>query len=279
MSEAPKIILPAKRPRIKQRPKPPDLRKFVIMPYRAFTGNRLTNTELRVLGVLCSYCNRAGITWVGQKRIGQDLGVTIQAINRQMSSLKRKGFVQVVRKGCRSIIADTLRVVFDENVSAEEAIAMNSGIEDCRPPGQIEEEQYKMERFDEDGLPIMTPEKIAENKRRLAETFAFIEKQNSFQSHEPRSIGDVMQGKTKTRKIRQAKRPEVDTSPKLTIEAGTSLFCLRVLNYRISEIDMRYLSLLIESGCTVARFEAALADMPAGLELSDLCEALISSTV
>jgi DNA-binding transcriptional regulator YhcF (GntR family) len=278
MSQAPAIKLP-KRPRIKQKEKPPDLRKFVIMPYRAFTERRITNTELRVLGILCSYCNRAGITWVSQKRMGQDLGVTAQAINRQLSSLKRKGFVELVRKGFRGVIADTLRVVFDENVSAEEAIAMNSGIEDCRPPGQIEEERKKMERFDEDGLPIMTPEKIAENKRRLAETFAFIEKQNSFQSHEPRTIGDVMQGKTKTRKVKQDKQQPVDRSPRLTIDVGTSKFLERIKNYRISEIDMRYLSLLIETGCTEARFIDALETMPGGLELSDLCEALISSPV
>ena len=60
-----------KKPRIKEKDAPPDQRKVCIMPIRALTDERLTDGSVRILALVCSYCNRAGITWVSQKRLAE----------------------------------------------------------------------------------------------------------------------------------------------------------------------------------------------------------------
>ena len=139
-----------KKPRVKEKEPSPDQRKFAVMPLRALRDKNLTDVQVRVLGLICSYTNRAGITWVGTQQLATDLQVSRQAISKQLVKLKAAGYVEVVKKGFTGERTDTIRVVFDESIDVDTAIAVTSNIEDTRPP-VIKERDAKLEA-DKEGL-------------------------------------------------------------------------------------------------------------------------------
>jgi len=155
MSAVPDNIVPfalPKKPRIKEKDAPPDQRKVAVLPIRAISDRTLTDGMFRTLAILCSYCNRAGLTWVGQTKLAKDMGVSQQAIGKQLLKLQKTGYVQIISKGFRGIRGNTLRVVFDPNISAEDAIAMTSNKEDTRPPAiREEQERQASEQIDREG--------------------------------------------------------------------------------------------------------------------------------
>lgn len=141
-----------KKPRIKEKDAPPDQRKVAVLPIRAISDKTLTDGMFRTLAILCSYCNRAGLTWVGQIRLAKDMGVSQQAIGKQLLKLQKAGYVEVVRKSFRAERATTLRVIFDPTLTAEDAIAMTSNKEDTRPPAiREEQERQASEQIDREG--------------------------------------------------------------------------------------------------------------------------------
>jgi predicted transcriptional regulator len=151
MAEPTTFTLP-KKPRIKEKDAPPDQRKVAVLPIRAISDRTLTDGMFRTLAILCSYCNRAGLTWVGQTKLAKDMGVSQQAIGKQLLKLQKTGYVQIISKGFRGVRGNTLRVVFDPNISAEDAIAMTSNKEDTRPPAiREEQERQASEQIDREG--------------------------------------------------------------------------------------------------------------------------------
>lgn len=141
-----------KKPRIKEREMEPDQRKVAVLPIRAISDKALTDGMFRTLAILCSYCNRAGLTWVGQIRLAKDMGVSQQAIGKQLLKLQKAGYVQVVRKSFRAERATTLRVIFDPSITTEDAIAMTSNKEDTRPPAiREEQERQAAQQIDREG--------------------------------------------------------------------------------------------------------------------------------
>jgi hypothetical protein len=143
-----------KKPRIKEKEPAPDQRKLAIMPIRALTDRELSDIAVRILGILCSYTNRAGLTWVSQTKLAKDMGVTKQAISKQMVKLKARGYVEVVKKGFRGERTDTIRVVFDESIDAATALAVTSRHEDNRSPALKEIDMRKEQELtpDPEGL-------------------------------------------------------------------------------------------------------------------------------
>jgi hypothetical protein len=123
-----------KRPKVREKEAPPDQRTLCVLPFRAVADKQLTDGGLRVLAAICSYCNRAGITWVSQAKVASDLGISRQAITNQMAQLRRLGYVEIVKKGFRGERSNTIRVIFDPTVDAETAIAITSAQEPTRPP-------------------------------------------------------------------------------------------------------------------------------------------------
>jgi len=142
-----------KKPRLKLQEPLPDQRKIVVLPFKAVFDKELGAAGVAVLAGLCAFCNRAGITWVSQRRLAGDLGISQPAISRQISKLKKLGYIEVLRKGYANARNETVRVIFDPEITAEEAIAMVSNKEDARPPGLIaaEEERLQIE-VDKEGL-------------------------------------------------------------------------------------------------------------------------------
>lgn len=140
-----------KKPKVKQKEAPPDQRKLAVVPIRAATDANLTDGCVRVLIVLCSYCNRAGITWVSQARLAADMKVSRQAITNQIAQLRKNGYVEVVKKSWRGERANTLRVIFDSTIDTDTAIAVTSPIEDTRPPVFKEMQMKEAEEIDRAG--------------------------------------------------------------------------------------------------------------------------------
>jgi len=142
-----------KKPRLKLQDPLPDQRKIVVLPFKAVFDKELGAAGVAVLAGLCAFCNRAGITWVSQRRLAGDLGISQPAISRQISKLKKLGYIEVLRKGYAKARNETVRVIFDPEITAEEAIAMVSNKEDARPPGLIAAEEERLQNeVDKEGL-------------------------------------------------------------------------------------------------------------------------------
>ena len=150
MSESIAFALP-KKPRIREKDPLPDQRKVCVMPIRAVFDKRMSHGGLQALAALCAYCNRAGITWVSQTRLAQDLGITQQAVAKQFKQLRELGYLETIRKGFKGERTDTLRVIFDPTITAEQAITMTSNKEDTRPPTIIKEQAKEAEQIDREG--------------------------------------------------------------------------------------------------------------------------------
>lgn len=120
--------------RVKQ--KTPERRRspFAPLPVRALLDESLPDGAIRTLGKVAMWCNRAGITWVSQKKIAQMTGQHQQVISRHIVQLKQRGYVQVIRKGWKGLSGDTIRIVYDPTISTQDAISVASSWEDCRPP-------------------------------------------------------------------------------------------------------------------------------------------------
>ena len=150
MTEPVNFTLP-KKPRIYKKDAPPDQRKIAVMPLKALTDQTLTDGSIRILGVLCSYCNRAGITWVSQARLAKDLNISRQAVTNQLMQLRAAGYVEIIKKGFRGERCNTLRVIFDQSIDAATAMAVTSSMEDTRPPAIKEEQAMQAEQPDPEG--------------------------------------------------------------------------------------------------------------------------------
>lgn len=140
--EAIDIKVPARRKQVKQAP--PSRKMFAVVPIRALEDRRLTDGALRTLAKVCSWANRAGITWVSQTRIAAESGIRRQVIHKHMVLLKKHGYIEVIKRGFRGFAGDTIRVVYDPQVSATDAISIASRIEDSRPPF-LQELEKKMQ--------------------------------------------------------------------------------------------------------------------------------------
>jgi hypothetical protein len=169
MAEPARVIefkLPKRRPKIVEKVAPPDQRKFAVLPMAAVMDKELHGFTVKVLAVLCSYCNRAGLTWVGQQRIAEHLGVAKQQVARAMKQLRERGHIEVVSKGFRGEKANTTRVIFAADISTEDAIAVTSSQEDTRPPEVRKREAKAMTQPPEEEF---TEEQMAANRQRLRE--------------------------------------------------------------------------------------------------------------
>jgi hypothetical protein len=211
-----------KRPRVVEKQAMPDRRSLAVVPIRAAVDKTLTDACFRTLAVLCSYCNRAGITWVSQKRLAEDMKVSRQAITKQLVKLRAAGYVEITRKGWRGERSNTLRVVFDTTLSAQDAIAITSGIEDTRPPDQRKREEELRSIMADNDLPDLSPEQIQANMRRLKTLLGTLGSPNNFRSRQPQSMGELM---ATTKPIPKARKPR-SAQPKVApteVETGVCI--------------------------------------------------------
>ena len=139
--DKPSFNLP-KAPKVKLKPAPPDQRQIAVMPIKALTDRRLSGGCVRVLALICSYCNRAGITWVGQQRLATDLQTTKQYICQQMTTLRKAGYIETLTKGCKASHTATTRVIYNKTIGVDDAIGLVN--EETRSPRMITQEEKFM---------------------------------------------------------------------------------------------------------------------------------------
>ena len=114
-----------------------------MLPHKAALDETLSDGAFRVLAAVATFVNRAGFTWVGHKRLAQEMHVDRRTITTQMRKLRERGYIEIVRKGWRGHHNNTMRIIYDPTISADDALAITSSQEDCRPP-IIKEEQDRM---------------------------------------------------------------------------------------------------------------------------------------
>ena len=131
-----------KKPKLKLKPKPQDRRQIAIVPLRAVMDKSLSLGALRVLCMVCAYANRSGITWVGQERLAKDLSVSRRTVTSQMKQLRELHYVERLNKGARLSHTSTMRIVYNEDISLIDALALNT--EDGRSPYMILKEEREM---------------------------------------------------------------------------------------------------------------------------------------
>jgi hypothetical protein len=185
--------LPKRQPKIVERDAPPDQRSLAVVPLRAIRDRELTDGQLRALAILCSYCNRAGITWVSQARLAKDMQVSQQSISKHLKALVAAGYIEVTAKGFRGERANTTRVIYDPNVTSQDAIAITSGQEDTRPPHQARKETAQAME------PDFTEEQMAANRKRLKEMLGGLATRDGFHYNRPERIGDIVARKPKAK--------------------------------------------------------------------------------
>ena len=126
-------------PLIKQH-RPQDLRKYSIVPIRAAADRRILPAAMRVLLVVCSYANRAGLCWPSHENVGKALGVSRQAAGRQIRKLRDMGYLKVVKNHTHGKTAQIIRIVYDETLS-NNALMDSVKFEDLPPTLQAWQER------------------------------------------------------------------------------------------------------------------------------------------
>ena len=103
---------------------------FSVMPSRVFADQRIQNASIRVLGTLCCHANKySGIVFTNQLTIGNRLGISKQAVSRQMRLLEKCGYIKKIykenplRKKGRT--GATWRVIYDPATTDEDILARN----------------------------------------------------------------------------------------------------------------------------------------------------------
>lgn len=297
MAEPAKVIefkLPKRRPKVIEKQAPPDQRKFAVVPMRAATDTELHGFSMKVLVLLCSYANRAGLTWVGQQRIADHLKTSKQQVARAMKQLRERGHVEVVSKGFRGEKANTVRIVYDPEIGTQDAIAITSGQEDTRPPEVRRREEKAMEEE-------FTEEQMAANRQRLKELLSGLKPKNHT-THQPVQIGAILMPKRQPRAVKKTQPIDntevvheeasidniidnmgvVQSQKNIVIDKVLSIYNDKVVNRfsfvkttRITEIDIKFAEVLCQVGCTEARFADACQALTEPTRLAEVCEALI----
>lgn len=119
-----RIKLPNKPPKVVQKEQQPDQRQFSVVPIRAITDRKLTPMELRTLLVFCSYANRAGVTWVSLKKVGEHLSIGVQRTATLTQALIKKEYIKVLFKGFAGERAQTRQIIFNAALSLEDVVAV-----------------------------------------------------------------------------------------------------------------------------------------------------------
>lgn len=109
--------MPDKAPKIIRKELIPDARALAIVPIRAFKDKTLTAGQFRALGIMCTYTNKAGFLWAGLQRMGQDLGISGQAMQVYAKALEEKGYVRTVYKGFKGERANTRQIIYNPGIS------------------------------------------------------------------------------------------------------------------------------------------------------------------
>ena len=92
-----------------------DLRRFSILPIEAVRDPEINRSAaLSVLAAICSYTDELGRTFVSQARLAKDLGISRQAVSRQVQKLLQLGYLVHARKQYKDQKTTTFKVKYGE---------------------------------------------------------------------------------------------------------------------------------------------------------------------
>lgn len=97
-----------------------DHRHFVVIPRRALLNRSITGENLRVLGVLASYCNKSGYSFVSLKTIANDLNCSIQNIHKHLKRLEKHGIIESFNNYFPLLKGNTRRIIYNEKIKHED---------------------------------------------------------------------------------------------------------------------------------------------------------------
>jgi hypothetical protein len=198
------------------------------------------------------------------------------------------GYLEVVSKGFRGERANTMRVIFDPEIKAEDAIAVTSSIEDTRPPEMAKREMREMSE------PEFTEEQMAANRQRLRELLGGLAgRDGSYHYNKPQRIGELMATRKPKKKEQSHSQPntvdnetashsqlhsqpnEVDRTQKnIGIEEVLSLY-EEIIKRRFkvfvktTEEDLKAAEILCEVGVTASEIDAALGQQRNLVDIAD----------
>jgi hypothetical protein len=135
--------------------------------------------------VFCSYANRAGITWVSLKRIGEHLNISIGRTSILTAALISKGYMKVLYKGFAGERAQTRQIIFNQALSLEDIIAVSG--EKAPYIEQKEEKEYTKQR-----LKQQRREEVMARKKKVTDPSVI---SNDLNNLNPGLLADTMVGK------------------------------------------------------------------------------------
>jgi len=103
----------------------------------------MTAQVLRALLILCSYTNKAGVAWVSLERIGKDLSVSRPRAGQLVKKLTELGYVRVIHKGFKGYCADSRQVIFNPDITPDQAAAVAGEL----APYQLKQQRKEAEQM------------------------------------------------------------------------------------------------------------------------------------
>lgn len=97
-----------------------DLRRFCVVPLKAFLNRKVSGENLRVLAILASYCNRGGYSFVSLKTIAKDLGCSPQNILKHLKKLEAQGIIETQSNYFPMLKGNTRRIIYDEKIKDDD---------------------------------------------------------------------------------------------------------------------------------------------------------------
>jgi len=132
-----------------------DLRNFAVIPIEACRDHRLHGTAaFSVLALICSYCDYLGVTWVSQGRIASELGVSRQAVAKQIKKLREYGYIKDAKPLNKWQKTRSIRVVFKrapedlDEAKANLTAAQQIGVEEGRRQAGLQFQQEAKEQLE-----------------------------------------------------------------------------------------------------------------------------------
>jgi biotin operon repressor len=97
-----------------------DLRRFCVVPLKAFLNRKVSGENLRVLAILASYCNRGGYSFVSLKTIAKDLKCSPQNILKHLNKLEAQGIIETKSNYFPMLKGNTRRIIYDESIKDDD---------------------------------------------------------------------------------------------------------------------------------------------------------------
>ena len=97
-----------------------DLRKFCVVPLKAFLNKKVSGENLRVLAILASYANKGGYSFVSLKTIAKDLGCTPANILKHLRKLEAQGIIETTSNYFPMLKGNTRRIIYDEKIKDDD---------------------------------------------------------------------------------------------------------------------------------------------------------------